>query len=395
MSSSRLFAFLVLVPSLVCGSSISASYFADVDVSDPNANPDGNQGDCDGDGGEDDSDPIDLSTGGFQHEQIDFMIAGRGMDFVLTRMYRSYGGLQSLIDDQGGIAGDRDLIDGSVETPLGAHWDFNYNMRVSMPEPVFEPIVQNPGESPEPLVPDEHLPSIIDVQIGNGRVDEFDKYSPAAGVFASASPAYYSNKYYGLRVEYTFAHDPVYITDSELTTYEFFPGFDSTHTNFTSTSVRLPYAGRLKSITDRNGNKIEFYYETTTVNSVERLDYVIDTLGNTIDFLYHDESFGGNQSPLISSGLSLDKRQQLIWVIEDHAGRGFEYNYTHTQGFAVLSSVSLPAIVNDPGNFDLPSEHTRFASGTSWAYEYDDDPDLLWWSVSVAADPSSQVCRSS
>jgi len=357
-------------------------------LSGSNAKPCGNQG---GDSGLDKSDPIDLSTGGFQHSVSDLIIPGRGLDFEIKRMYRSYGGMQARIE--GGIdplaepdpnpapvIGERDFVSGLVQTPIGQHWDFNYNMRVSFVPPVFEPLLTdpNPHASPDPIVPDEHLPAGIDVMTGRGRIELFNRYSPSTGDLTTDGPAFYSHDHFRLRVKYSNAENPVQITDADLTTYEFFGGYISQHSNTTSTSTQLPYAGRLKTITDRNGNQIIFTWETSPTG-VERIDFAVDTLDHTIDFIYHDEQFNNQDSPQANDpNFDITNREQLIWVIKDHAERAFEYNYVIDKGFPMLASVTTPAIENTV-NFPLPAEHERFQSGQTWSYAYDNSNDLGPW----------------
>ena len=361
-------------------------------LSGSNAKPCGNQNGEEGDGGEDNSDPIDLSTGGYQNRATDLVIPGRGIDFEIKRMYRSYGGLQARIF--GGvdpladpdpnpvpIIGNRNLIHALTEAPLGDHWDFNYNMRVSFTPPVFEPFLTDPSpHSPDPILPDEHLPSGIDVMTGEGRIELFSKYTPPNGIFASGNPALYSNDHFRLRVSFTYADEYVYITDSALTRYEFFASYNTAHTGAGSTTTINPYAGRLKSITDRNGNQISFTWETST-NGVERIDYAIDTLNHTIDFIYHDEQFNNAYSlQAADPNFDITNREQLIWVIQDHAGRAYQYNYVIDKGFPMLASVTTPEIKNTT-DFPLPAEHERFQSGRTWRYTYDNSIDLgNWWS---------------
>ncbi|GEM_PF-4568215 len=72
----------------------------------PKNEAEGQQGGEKGDQGKDNSDPIYLATGDFQHVQTDLLIPGRGMDFEIKRMYRSRSGLRSYYDswiNPGGI----------------------------------------------------------------------------------------------------------------------------------------------------------------------------------------------------------------------------------------------------------------------------------------------------
>ena len=68
-------------------------------------------------------DPVVLYNGNFRLEETDLFVAGRGIDFTLTRTYRS----------------------GSVlPSALGAGWDFNWNQYIVL-EFGPEPVDPNPG----------------------------------------------------------------------------------------------------------------------------------------------------------------------------------------------------------------------------------------------------------
>ena len=356
---------------------------------DPNGKPCGSQGGKDGDGGIDNSDPIDLSTGGFIHRQTDLVIPGRGLDFEIKRIYSSYGGVQSsveggwdplLTDPDTNTIGNRNLIHAMTEGPMGDNWDYNYNMRISFSAPSFVPD-EGPGPhpgNPDPVLdPDEYIPGSMDVMTGSGRIVPFFVYSATAGDIATTTPVHFSNDHFRWRLSYTKADEPVYITDSSLTVYEFFGGWDSFHGINGSSSSAAQFGGRLKSITDRNGNKIEFIWETSS-SGQDRIDYAIDTLNNQINFVYHNEIYNSQASP--NSNFDITVLERLIWKIVDHADREYEYLYTRDLSFPVLSSVTSPAIVSN-GDFPLPTDHERFSSGRTWSYAYDNSPDLGgWWS---------------
>lgn len=344
-------------------------------LQDPNGRPCPPQGGENGDGGLKNSDPIDLSTGGYQLRQTDLFIPGRGIDFEIKRTYRSFGGLQAFVlganipDDPAPgntRAGNRDLIDVLNESPMGHHWDFNYNIRVSVPLPEFETVDPQP-ESPDP-VEYELRPDYIDVVTGDGRGVFFEEYSPGGGGRAGVSEAYYSNDHYFWRVSYLDASSPIKITTKSLNVYEFFPAYSGGSSGGMS---RLPYAGRLNTITDRNGNQIQFFWETTS-NSYERIDYAVDTLGRHIEFTYHDELHNGQASAISGSTFgTYENPDTLIWVIEDDSGRAYKYNYSLAGNGAALTSVTMPEIKSD-SDYPLPTEHERFPSGSSWEFEYDD-----------------------
>ena len=321
-----------------------------------------------GDSGSDLSDPINLSTGEFVLEQTDLHIPGRGLDFEIKRTYRSYAGL---LINEGWGTGPWDLVNVDFETPVGDHWDFNYNMRISFsePEPIDPVIIEGP-------IPTNQLrpPSIIDVFPGTSRADQFRRYT--TGVYNPVD--YYSNTESNFRVELTLIDEPIYITDENKTVYKFFAGYPANPND-------AVFAGRLESITDRNGNQILFTWEEVGTYYA-RIDYVTDTLGHHIEFYYYgdnnDELFRGQSSPTGASAFQSYERQQLIWAIEDHAGRAVEYNYTkaHSTSVLQLTSVILPAIEADSnGNFQLPLEHERFPGGREWQYTYDTENRLGKW----------------
>lgn len=373
-SSSVVFSMIVTA---ACMASGTDSAVTDVDLHDPNGDPCIPQGGVNGDGGIDNSDPINLSSGGFQHTQTDLFIPGRGLNFAITRKYRSYGGLQAYFEFNGQSDGwGSELINPNVHNPIGQHWDFNYNMRVSFPETTFDTIVIDPSLPLDPIIPSQHLPQTINVMTGDGRIELFEKYEPS-GIYGTPDPALYSNSKYQWQVSYTAGENPVFVTDTSLTVFEFFPAYTATHTNTTSSVTTLPYAGRLKSITDRNGNQITFSWQTSSTG-VERIDYADDTLSHRIDFIYHDEQYNGADSPTaLISGIA--DREQLIWVIKDvDGGRAFQYDYSFNSGFPMLESVTTPSIENT-NDFPLPTEHERFPTGKTWSYAYDDDYRLGAW----------------
>ena len=316
------------------------------------------------------SDPINLASGDFQEVRTDLFIPGRGLDFELTRFYRSLSGLQSVKN----IADvTLHLVDVERDAPLGDHWALNYNMRLTYQKPEFDPITNPGGNSPDPLEPDEELVNEIVFISSTGRADRYSKYEPSGPKLGLSTEANYSNDHFARKIVYTYGDEPVYLYEADLTVYEFFPAYQTTHTNFETTTVRLPFAGRLKSITDRNDNQITFSWET--VNGVERIDYVTDTLGHPINFIYHNETYPGYSSPLAGMTFTEPFKEQLLWLVADHADRvvQFDYVFVDTSGLNVdaplLSEVTLPAIKNS-SSFNLPAEHARFPSGSSWNYEY-------------------------
>ncbi len=340
------------------------------------------QGGENGDGGSDNSDPINLSTGGFQHHETDLVIPGRGLDFEIKRYYRSYSGLQSYQASHGTSATNFQLIDPFEHVPMGYHWDFNYNMRLSY-SAGFGPEIPFTPDPIDPINLNQIYPGVIHLSTGKGRIENFTRYSPQNPTQPISGTAYYSNEFYPYRIEYTVQEHAVQMTTSDLTTYQFFPAYDYQYN-------LQPYAGRLQYITDRNGNRITFHWETSS-QGVERIDKAIDTLGHEIDFVYHNESYAGQTStlkPTTPTPTELEDLEQLIWkIVDTDTDRVFTYMYSegHTDpsddplDIPVLTSVTEPAI-EDSAAYPLPAEHERFPNGRRWEYTYDTTGNLRqWW----------------
>jgi RHS repeat-associated protein len=310
------------------------------------------------DGGVKNGDPIYLATGDFQHVQTDLSIPGRGLDFEIKRFYRSRTGLFSTFTTVSGSFHDGVLGDDPrVKTPMGINWDFNYNLRVSL-EGGGVTTSQSPG--PEPVV-DDIPPSSIYFYTGTGRRDEFRIYTSNYPV--SSAESYESDEYSAV-FKYTMYNLYISMVDSNQVIYRFHPFYDGD-------GNILPYAGRVYSITDRNGNQITFTYETS--NGVERLASAMDTLGNPITFDYHDDP----SSPL--NGVNAQYTAPLLWKITDHAGRVVEYEYENPSSTftARMTKATMPNI-EDNADFPLAFtdaggatvDHARFPTGRVWQYEY-------------------------
>lgn len=356
---------VVSVFSLAAAISIAGEPFSDL-YGGPCPKGEESQGGSTGDSGKDLSDPIYLATGDFQHTQTDLFIPGRGLDFEIRRSYRSRSGMYSSFTTQhnplnlDGLQGQEPRLN----SPLGANWDFKYNMRLDIGELYII-------ESPDPVGFDQPLPSKIFLHDGTGRRDEFNFESLGTFQPSVGNPAVYANDAFDVAIEYTFKEWSVYLIDSSQVRYEFLPFFNAQADFLPDTAADiLPYAGRLSTITDRNGNRISFTYETS--NGVERIASAKDTLGHDIFFYYHDDP----SSPL--SGLNPAHTAPLLWQIVDHAGRVVEYDFEGvTSSFtAQLTEVVQPSIEATP-DFQLiyldGSEvvnHGRFPNGIVWKYEY-------------------------
>jgi len=355
------------------------------------------QGGSAGDGGKDSSDPINISTGDFQLAQTDLSIPGRGLDFEIQRFYRSYSGLQTIdvdfIDPNYDVnranddfntrnSSDQRLGDLNGSSPIGDHWDFNYNMRISTTVPQ-----NDPDHEPGPRIWDEFSAEIYPAQIhllsGDGRIDVFNSYDSQPDPNSASKLAFYKQDkdQIAKKILYRGFSSTISMLDSNMTEYRFYP----VYTAMNADSFHQ-YAGRLESIVDRNGNTIQFIYELTPTNSVPRINYAIDTLGNQIDFVYHDQvDYDGNSSS--HTGYHRDWDEHTIWIIADLIDgidgvgtprREWRYEYEEYFGvtngfFRVLKNVTLPRIKDDA---DFPMggdvQHARFdqSGDRKWEFEY-------------------------
>jgi len=315
------------------------------------------------------SDPIYLATGDFQHTNTDLFIPGRGLDFEMKRFYRSKSGLYSTLaadlNHDGEVGSDP-----RVKTPLGINWEFTYNMRLDWYDGAIIGLF-GPGEG-------RPLPPVLYLYDGTGRRDAFQ--TDAVSAPSPSIEAIYANDKHNSAILYTTNDAGAKLVDAEQVTYLFHPFFDAS-------DVLLPYAGRLASITDRNGNQITFSYETTA-NGFERLASAVDTLGHLITFKYHDD-------PASPMSLVLDEyTEPLLWKVSDHAGREVEYLYENPSADYTtrLISARLPEI-KDTADFPLvfidngiAVNHERFLTGRLWQYEYDPAPSPDWPGVDYRYD---------
>jgi len=335
-----------------------------------------------GDSSEKYHDPIYLATGDFQHTNTDLFIPGRGMNFEIKRFYRSKSGFYSTFSTNDGLGHDGVLgSNPRIKTPLGINWDYNYNMRLDLRGGGVG-VLESPD--PEPIIEDVPPDSII-YYPGNGRRDEFQpitSHDPEPG-----NPAQYGHDEYMSVIEYSVYYAMINVFSSDQTRYQFLPFYDD------DGSV-LPYAGRLNSITDRNGNQISFTYETS--NGFERLASAIDTLGHLIVFSYQDNP----NSPM--NGINVAFTAPLIWKIADHAGREIVYEYENPSALYTtrLISATLPSI-DDASGFSLVFNdggavvnHSRFPGGRKWQYEYITTQPIGWFNdgmLSKITDPNGEI----
>ncbi len=316
--------------------------------------PPENQG---GDAGTNVSDPINLATGDFMEIRTDLYIPGRGLDFNLRRVYRSRNGLWSLY-------GPDDYI--NFQAPLGMNTDHAYNMRVE-------------HQLNEIDFPQEQ--SSLVYFDGTGRADRFvvDNNYTLPTVLPGDVLELDNNEYFAV-LEFRGVEEEILLIDSDKTTFRFHPLEDSSgNPTFQS--------GRLKSITDRVGNKIQVFHESVTSWSEDsnrpasRISHIIDTLDNQIDFYYHDEDPLLHSDPILPVG-DADYRH-LLWKVEDHAGRNVYYRFDFRDDGEEMDErrlieVVLPEVVSD-SHFSIPTEHARFNDDPashgrrSWTYTWGDE----------------------
>jgi len=108
-----------------------------------------------------------------------------------------------------------------------------------------------------------------------------------------------------------------------------------------------PEAGKVQSLTDRNGNQIQFQYD-----GQGRLIRVLDTLGRPIAIAYNADGF--------------------IASVTDFAGRAVRYEYYRNNepggGFGDLKAVITPAVTGTPNGNDFPEgKRTLYTYSTGFA----------------------------
>lgn len=342
------------------------------------------QGGSEGDGPMKSSDPINLSTGDYQRVQTDMFRPGRGLDFELTRMYRSRSSiyaddtLSGDADPTGGPSG-KEIGDDEIakRSPLGIGWQLNYNMRIDLSHDAGIVLDGSQGlvPNPEPVITADNEPNSIYFYSAAGRWDKYEKYTTHDAV--GGDPALYANSGISIQFRYSEYNGFIEMFDENQVRYRFKPFFDVENEQV----VIRPYAGRLHSITDTNGNQMTFTYETS--NGVERLASITDSLDHTINFLYHD-----NPASPIYNQHAFDHVAHLLWRVEDvTASRFVDYEFDNISADyeARLVSVTLPAIDHN-ANFQLQYsaggdsvDHARFPNGRKWEYEYGQDSTSYTW----------------
>jgi RHS repeat-associated protein len=208
------------------------------------------------------------------YRAVDLFIRGRGLDFEFARRYDSH--------------------NSDVTGPLGYGWDHSYNIRLE---------IQQSG-------------TYVDLYNGNQRIDSYVERLPSgSGLYDCPGGVYTLLK-----------------RDPSTNTF-ILRNREGTRTTFTNIGN---VTGRLKSIQDRNGNKLSFYHDPGSGD----LDYVIDTLGRLVDFQH-------------------DAQGRLQWI-QDYRGRRLEYYYDADGN---LGGVRTPTVTSTGGLNDFPDGRTE-------AYDY-------------------------
>lgn len=264
----------------------------------PPGNPDGEQ--CPrADGGDGDAhvDPVYLFSGEFYESVDDLRIRGRGLDFVWSRKYRSKIG---------------------PNTVQGNGWDFSYNIS---------------------LIPDG-----ADLVACDGR-SRRDRYG-LLGFTTGGAGAVTAGASFTLPGR-TWTHPEQFneLTQNEDGTFTMlFPGGGSWL--FEPLDDR-PARGKIRAITDRNGNTLRFAYD-----SLGRLTRITDTLDRDIAVAYNAEGF--------------------IESVTDFSGRQVRYTYYADGdtggGRGDLKSVRSPVVSGTPNRNDFPDgQRTTYTYTTGFA----------------------------
>ena len=194
-------------------------------------------------------------------------------------------------------------------TALGNGWDYSYNI-----------YLQQAG-------PD------LDLHDGNTRVDRYFW----DGIETWTCPEFFRV----IRSEPDLSYTVVFPDTGQ---WRFFP-FDG-----------APWAGKIQSIIDRNGNEVMFEYD-----GLGRLQTVWDTLGRPFNIGYNPEGF--------------------IETVTDFTGREVRYEYygegEELGSFGDLRSVTTPAVLGTPTGNDFPDGKTTAYTYTTGFFDDALNHDLL------------------
>ena len=300
-----------------------------------------------------------VHSGEFVKSATDLSFPGVGLDFAFTRTYRSF---STYTDD----------AESWRLCPLGNKWDFNYNMRMKKID------IYHDNEDSSTSTP---LNTVIRLYNGGGRIDQYTIVKSSGSVVTYDPPAAeYDNqiwKFYEAPAGIFNEIVEVLNSTTGETLYYLLRTKNRTDIKFVSvqtlTSLSpdgdkdevVDYA-MLKTITDRNGNKIEVHYNND--DDYSRIDYIEDSRGDEaldldgvhVKFIYNTEG------PNIG-------RISKIFIDEDgngalDAGEDYVWQYYY-DGNGDLTSVETP----ETKTYATASTETATDASLAVVYGYGDD----------------------
>jgi RHS repeat-associated protein len=296
--------------------------------------------------------PVYLHNGEFIWGETDLSIRGRGMHYAFGRRYES----QSLYNG-----------------PFGRGWEFSYNMRLqevppALPEGYQLVLVDRAGESNDEVA----VPGDVICYDGTGRADLYrftvngqkltgpdpndpDELAVDLGLHLDANVERHYRSPRGFFTRLFKLKDGTFVVlERDGTRYRF--------------GVR----GKLTSITDRNGNRIDLLYDHRL-----RLRHIVDTMGRAIHFGYYKRQDADEEQAYFLGTLSnatpsftvtpfdvddpAGKHDGKIARQVDFIGRVVEYTYDDQNR---LVAVTSPAVQACHGGDDC------FPAGKTRRYDY-------------------------
>jgi RHS repeat-associated protein len=242
---------------------------------------------------------VQLDRGDEYYSVVDLSIPGRGFDWAHVRTYRSRA---------------------ERETRQGFNWDFNYNTRLSF------------------------LASGDIVLFEGDRVRaEVYRLNPATGTYQT--PAEYFTRLVQTMVD---------VGNTPQNPADDIPGFRVLDRS--GTSLFFDLSGLLAFIEDRNGNRMEFFYEDLA--RPDLLTRVTDTMGRDIFYFYYDatDTNPGRRNRLreIEDFRGRSRRTRL--PVTGQRGRVVRFDYDREGN---LISATSPSVVGASTGNDFPQGKTE------------------------------------
>ncbi|TDX51147.1 RHS repeat-associated core domain-containing protein [Orenia marismortui] len=260
-------------------------------------------------------DPVDLYTGNFDYDTVDFQVASRGINMIFQRSYNAV-----------------DYYDG----PFGPGWNFSYNIRlIEIPKKSYRIEGEN-GEVRIVIIPKK-------VIIRQGNSDRL--------TFIKGEDSYscLSNEFQGSLEEEI---NGSYILRQKSGLYQVFSS-----------------EGVIKEETDRNGNKISFRYDGSG-----RLTSINDTVGRVYSLIYNSS---GKVSRIIIPGnqrfrYNYDRQGRLTEFVEPN---GATTRYTYKGDTRLLTKIIDPARVTRVENHYDEQDRVlkQFYDGGNFEFNYSGD----------------------